>query len=316
MDIFHLKNRKKIFLSLMGIFCAVSSCISRPQAPLPPRVIAFVNGVPIKETDLFLKIKLSRPGQKMTEKLKMEILEEIIRNKVIVDWGDKNGIQLTSEELAHGLEQLKQGYTEREFEIMLEEKGLVYSTWRDVSEENLKVRKIIRDALSPNLTLTAAEVEIFYKNHAAHFYRAESVRVRQIVTDSLEKAAHLKTLIDSGENFARLALTHSLSPDRFNGGDLGFFSKGTHPKEFDEACFSLKEGLTSPVVKSPYGYHLFKLIEKREAGPIPIEEVREKIYTELIQVKMEAAQKKWYEDIHMQAQIQVLPQSLEKVKIE
>lgn len=301
---------------LLFIFLLGTACVSRPTKPTPPEIIAFINGNPIKEGDVITHLKLEWSGQKITDEIKRETLKRLIQNKVIMDWGEKDNILLTEEELAQGLQGLKKGYTDQEFEIMLEEKGVTSSSWRDVAEENLKVQKIVREALSAILKITEEEVQNYYRTHANTFKREESVHVRHIVTDTLEKATHLSQLIAAGENFARLAVTQSLSPDRKNGGDLGFFSRGTHPKEFDQACFALKVGEVSPVIKSPYGYHIFKLLEKKPAGLIPIEEVREKIYTELYQEKMATAFGPWYDKIQAKAQIQIFPKTLNKIDIQ
>lgn len=300
---------------LISFFILFAACVSRPTPPTPPEIVAFINGNPIKEEDVLTHLKLEWAGQKITNEIKRETLKRLIQNKVIVDWGEKNNILLTEEELAKGLQGLKKGYTDQEFEIMLEEKGVASSRWRDVAEENLKVQKIVREAVSAVLKITEEEVQNYYRTHANTFKGEESVHVRHIVTDTLEKATHLSQLIAAGENFARLAVTQSLSPDRKNGGDLGFFSRGTHPKEFDQACFTLKVGEVSPVIQSPYGYHIFKLLEKRSAGLIPIEEVREKIYTELYQEKMANAFGPWYDKVQAKAQIQIFPKTLNKIDI-
>ncbi|MGZ6143826.1 MAG: peptidylprolyl isomerase, partial [Myxococcales bacterium] len=55
----------------------------------------------------------------------------------------------------------------------------------------------------------------------------------------------------------------STSPDGRNGGDVGWFAKGTMPKVFDDACFTLGSGKISGVVASPYGYHVFKVLGRR-----------------------------------------------------
>ncbi len=87
-----------------------------------------------------------------------------------------------------------------------------------------------------------------------------------------------------------LAREHSLSPDARQGGDLGFFPRGVMPPPFDEVCFSLKPGQLSGVVRSSYGFHLFKLLEKRPARRRPLEEVAPSIAARLLAERRAAAE--------------------------
>ena len=64
------------------------------------------------------------------------------------------------------------------------------------------------------------------------------------------------------------------SPDARGGGDLGWFSKGTMPKVFDDTCFSLQTGKLSGVVASPYGYHVFKVLGRRGPRTRKFEDVK------------------------------------------
>ena len=123
------------------------------------------------------------------------------------------------------------------------------------------------------------------------------MRVRQIVTDSLDKAKDIYERLLKGDNFAKLAINHSLSPDRARGGDLGYFEQGTYPKVFDEYCFKLKKGELSSIVKSDYGYHIFKLLDKKPAGRKTLAEVTSSIYQRLYEQKLKAKYDIWLQGI-------------------
>ena len=245
--------------------------------------------------------------------LKKEVLYRMIENRIIIDWGSKKGVALFDKDVAEGLAGLKRGYTDKEFEMMLEEKKIPLLKWRQMAEEIILVEKVSKEVLSKKVAVSDREVSAWYKEHPAEFRTEERVHVRHIVTDTPEKAKTLHDRILKGENFAKLAINHSLSPDRSNGGDLGYFSRGTHPKEFDDVCFSLKPGQVSPVVKSPYGYHIFKLLDKSRPTQIPLEEVAPRIKGLLIKDRAKRARASWLDEIKQGAQIQVLEESLEQL---
>lgn len=307
---------KLLYFFLIFSFFACGPKGEKPQAPL---VLAFVNGNSIKEDELRFHLNLEKFDDKTYRQsdrfdaFKKEILDRLIRNHVIIEWGMKQGIMLTDEELARGMEEMKKGYTAREFERMLEEKNIPLIKWRNMSEEELHVEKIIHETLGKNAVVSQAEIQNYYHTHLNDFAEPESVRVRHIVTDTPEKASELRQKIMAGENFAKMAIMHSLSPDRSQGGELGPFHKGTYPKAFD-ICFDLQPGEISPVITSPYGYHIFKVIEKKPKGVRSLEEASQEIASHLAQEKLRKGFDAWYAKIRSEAQIQVIEEELEKVK--
>ena len=89
-----------------------------------------------------------------------------------------------------------------------------------------------------------------------------------------------------GAKFGDLARAHSLSADARLGGDLGWFPKGVMPPEFDKVAFSLQPGQTSDVVTSEYGFHIFKVLDRRPAH-ISMASSREELHTYLTKAGFE-----------------------------
>jgi len=85
---------------------------------------------------------------------------------------------------------------------------------------------------------------------------------------------------------------------------LGYFSQGEKPVEFDRV-FDMEVGTISEVIKSPYGYHIFKLEEKIEPRQIPFEEAKAGILQELGQKKGEENYQKWFKDLKAKAKVKV-----------
>ncbi|VBB41721.1 PPIC-type PPIASE domain protein [uncultured Desulfatiglans sp.] len=153
------------------------------------------------------------------------------------------------------------------------------------------------------VTVNEADVVQYYENNAKLYTKPEEVRARHILfkvpegaSEAQEKAvadvaAKVRAQALEGVGFAKLAVMYSESETRTKGGDLGFFSKETVPLDLavvKDMIFGLKVGEISEPVRTPSGYHILSVEERREGGLQPLDEVREKI--EEILVKKTASE--------------------------
>jgi peptidyl-prolyl cis-trans isomerase C len=99
----------------------------------------------------------------------------------------------------------------------------------------------------------------------------------------------------------------SQSLDAGRGGDLGFFARGDMPVELEEAAFSLRPGELSPVIESPYGFHLLKVEEHRPARQPTLAEVREKVAARVREARREERYVGLLEELGKKADISYNP---------
>jgi len=135
------------------------------------------------------------------------------------------------------------------------------------------------------------EVQSYYAAHQDEFKQEEQIHPRQIlvlVNDqrnedaARQRAEQAKKRIDGGEDFARVA--SELSDDatsKARGGDMGFVGRNRNVKEFEDAAFAAQPGKLVGPVRSPLGFHLFQVIEKRPGGVQPLDQVRAQIVSQL-----------------------------------
>ena len=104
-----------------------------------------------------------------------------------------------------------------------------------------------------------------------------------LVKTEAEAAAIIKDLA-GGADFAKLAEEKSIGPSKTRGGDLDYFGRGQMVKPFEESAFALKKGEVSPKpVQSPFGWHVIKVEDKRQAKPPSFEELQPRLGEEMSQ---------------------------------
>ena len=118
--------------------------------------------------------------------------------------------------------------------------------------------------------------------------QSEEFRARQILLQNQADGEAVKKLLASGASFDALAMERSSdAATRFNGGDLGYFTKDRMVPEFSEAAFKLEKGkYTEAPVKTQFGYHVIRLDDVRDAQLPKFEDVKPQISQQLMQQKM------------------------------
>jgi len=107
--------------------------------------------------------------------------------------------------------------------------------------------------------VTDAEVKEFYNK------LEYKIRASHILVNSADTANMLLDSIKNGANFEQLAYDHSIDPSaKRNRGDLGYFTYGAMVDEFQDAAFQMQPGEVSPPVKSKFGYHIIKLVDREK----------------------------------------------------
>jgi len=277
---------------------------------LPEHIIAQVNEeqIPVEEFDREFKELILEPGKeaKGTDfgNLRQAYLDQVIERKILVQEARRLGIKVSPEELKQAISEIKMDYPGEGFGEKLGLKGMTLEEWKVRLEEKLLAEKVIRSAFHSQEKIDEKEAFQYYENHRSSFQISQKVRTRQIVVADGEEAIQILKRLKKGESFEKVAMEKSLGPEKAQGGDLGYFSKGEKPTEFDHV-FNMEVGAISEVIKSPYGYHIFKLEEKIEPRQIPFGEAKLGILQELEQKKGEENYQRWLKSIKGKAKVKI-----------
>lgn len=314
---------------LVLMLFAITNCFGGPpNLPAYSKELAKVGEVAIKEDKLrgYLQLELSNfPAEWQKDAFKaplyqsenlrpilLSTFDRLIQDELVLQFGSENKLLLSPEELASEFKKQKEKYSNKELEIMLKEKDLSLNFWKQHIERQIQINHILANLNKTIPEVSAQEIRTYYAKNRNEFGVAEQVRVRHLVTDTQDKALDLHARLLKGENFAKLALEHSQSPERSQGGDLGYFAKGQMPKVFD-TCFTFEIGQLSEVLQSEYGFHIFKLLDKRPAHVLGLEEVTQQIYQKLFAQKQKIQYQKWLEGQKQKVKIEVFEDNLKAI---
>jgi peptidyl-prolyl cis-trans isomerase C len=137
------------------------------------------------------------------------------------------------------------------------------------------VSEMLKNEVEGKSTVKEQELRDFYERHKDTFTAGEEVKASHILVDTEAEAEDIMKKILKKESFSELA--KQLSKDHtsaIKGGDLGFFGKGRMVSEFDKVAFELDPGEVSDPVKTQFGYHIIKVIEKRMSKQRDFDEVK------------------------------------------
>ncbi len=304
------REKMKRRVTYLWILFILSSGCGLWEGGLPERIVARIDGEEITVEEFNQEFKdligdLKERGDKSElRELRKAYLEQMIERKVLTQEARRKGIQVSNEEFNQAVLEIKKDYPGEGFGEALGLKGMGLEEWKARLEETLLAEKMARSVRQYQGRIDEQTARDFYEANRSLFQIPLRVRVRQIVVADGNEAILLHKRLKRGESFEKLAMEKSIGLERVKGGDLGFFSEGERPAEFDPV-FSMEVGAISDVIKSPYGYHIFKLEEKVGPRAISFEEAKKSIIEKLEKEKGEEEYQRWIKDLKGKAKVKV-----------
>ncbi len=276
-----------------GLLLALLACTNTAEKTPEEQVVAMVGGVPVSVEEFQRELARLRIDQNDTlisattaSMQKRTLIENLIERKLVLREAEAQNVLVGIDEVEAEFERMKRAWPGTEFEENLKERDVTPAELKREIRTLLTVRRFFRDHVFPRVAVTDEEVEDYLEAHPEIAVAPEQVRARHIVVQTEEKAKEVLKEIKHGLPFEEAAMQYSKSPEGKSGGELGFFERGEMPRIFDDVCFGAKrEGVVDQVVASDYGFHLFKVVEKRPETARPLELVRQEIEALLLEKK-------------------------------
>lgn len=155
---------------------------------------------------------------------------------------------------------------------------------REITEEARKkiiIAKYIKTEVDDKIKISEEDMKKLYEERKDNFKKPEMWRASHILVASEGEAKNILSELSNGKDFAELAKEKSIDATASRAGDVGYFRKGQVVPEFENTCFNLKVGETSPIVHTQFGYHIIKLTDKKNEATESFEEAMPMIENEL-----------------------------------
>ena len=243
---------------------------------------------------------------------KNRVLDEIVKQTLLAQEIAKSNITINQNELNEVLEQEREGYIEGTLEKALALEKISKNEWENLIKNMLLTKKLIQEHVNSKVSVSEKEMREYF-DKSDEFHKKEQVKALHIMVESEEEIREVQNEIRRKQkSFSNLAKEYSLGPEGLQGGDLGYFEAGQMPEEFDDV-FELKINKVSDIIRTPYGFHLFKVVDKIKERKMEFEESKSRIKKILLQNLQDKAFQHWFLELKRNARIDIKYDVFEKI---
>ena len=305
------------------LLVAATSLFAAEKTP-PANTLALVNGMAITKAQLDMELKRVEKQAQMNSKpisdrnkIKNELLETLINRELLYQESLKKGYGVQPAELDSEFETIKARFaSQKGFQQALTDMDISEEDFKEQVKRGMSIQKLLEKELYNKLEVSEQESRSFYDNNPNFFQKPEQVRASHILikvaedddeekkSAAMQKIEEVQIKVEAGDDFAKLAQTYSEGPSRTQGGDLGYFDRRKMVKPFSDAAFRLQPGETSPIVKTRFGYHIIKVVDRKPETKLAYEEIKPRLVESLKKKKMQDAIAQYINEVKNSASIE------------
>ena len=250
-------------------------------------------------------------GEEEIRETEKRIIDQLIDEMLVAQEADKLGIEVTPKEIDMAMRDVKERnqLTDAQFEEALAEDGMTLDEYKKELAKQMKKMRLMDQEVRAKVQVSKKEIDKYFQEHKSEFNAPPEVRLQQILlilppeaTDSevkivREQAEQIRARVDQGEDFTMLVKTYSQDPNAVAGGDMGVFRQGELFPELDRVAFTLEVGEVSSVIQSPKGFHIVKLLGRKDPKMMTDEQRAEEIDDIIYNQKVETRYQQWIKNL-------------------
>jgi peptidyl-prolyl cis-trans isomerase SurA len=262
---------------------------------------------------------------------KKDVLRDLIDQQLLLDKGKDLGITADTELIKRLDEMRKQMKldTMEELEKAAQAQGVSYEDFKQNLRNQIITQQVIGREVGSHLQISKEEEQKFYDEHKSELEQPEQIRLSEILVAPAKpaatgqpanpapaddapqlaaaqaKAEDLLAQIRKGASFDEVAKKNSDGPTAAQGGDLGYFKRGTLAKELEDKTFAMKPGELTEVIRTKQGYVILKVTDHQQAGVPSLKEVEPRIQDALYMQRLQPALRTYLTKLREDAYIDV-----------
>jgi len=317
----------KRFFYLFGFILFLYGSTSSSEAVVD-RVVAVVNQeiitlseverrIPPLKEEIVTQDRLEK--QERMQALCRQVLEKLIEEKLIDQEAKKSGVKVSSKEIEAAVEEVKHrnSATQEDLERALAVEGLTLETYKKQIEKSIQRQRLIHWSVKVEEKAGEKDLREFYQTNINRYRTNETYRPAQIlfvipkaatpeeIREIRKKCQNVLERIRKGEDFGEMALLYSEDTSNRDHGDLGYFRKGELLPVFEREALRLKVGEVSGIIRTEFGFHIVKLLDRKGIAPLPFEEVIERVKADYYEGEMEKAFRQYLSTLKEKAVIEI-----------
>lgn len=259
-----------------------------------PEVVARVNTTDITKEDLLRRAEALRnqmPSFEAGPDFYQRVLADMVSGELLYQSVAGKGLVPSEQQVEAEIQAQKSRLSsEADFQKVLDSQGITIEELRVEMKKEIAIQNLIEKEIIPSVTVTEEEKKKFYDDNAARMTHPQQFRAAHILigvgenptpetkAEAQKKATAIHGMLEAGQDFAELARKNSDDPgSKDNGGELPWMSQGQTVPPFEAAALALSPGQLSGVVETQFGFHVIRLLEKREAGAMSYQEAEGRI---------------------------------------
>lgn len=331
---------KKITILLLLISAFALPAFSQ-QDTVVEEIVARVNNSIVTRADLRrsrdqmmqeMKQQDANVTSTATEAREKNLLRDLIDQQLLIQKGQELGVTADTE-LVKKLDEVRKdvGATSMEdLEKVAEQQGISFEEFKQNMRNSIITQQVIGREVGSHIVVSKQELQQYYDAHKAEIAQPERVRLSEILVTATPvktagdakapplpeaspeqnaaaeaKAQDVLKQIKGGMAFEAAAKKFSNGPSAEQGGDLGYFQRGSLSKDLEDKTFAMKAGDTTDVVRTKQGFVILKVTEHPESGLPPLAKIEDQVQNAVYMQKMQPSLREYLTKLREEAFVDV-----------
>ena len=311
--------KKSLFLA--AVIAVVGGVNASAAKIVLDRIIARVNGQIVTQRQYDrekaeLRVRLSErySGAELEAQVREQsknLLRDLIDQNLLVEKAKDLDIKVDTDVIKR-LDEYRQQQNLASLEDLqkeVEKQGMDWADFNDNIKRQLQMQQVIGSEVGRRVLVSREDARKYYDAHKQEFSSPAGLHLEEIFIskdkhkpdEAEQRAKTALAEVKSGARFSEVAKKYSDGPTANQGGDIGFVAAGTLAAELEQPLKKMDTGDVSDIVETKYGPKIIKVLERRQAGVPPFEDVAERVINVLTDQKMQPALRKYLQTLRKES---------------